>query len=155
MRAYLAASMPMLALLNAPQPLPVDAGFAVTDGLRAALAEHDDDLEELEYAAMTMAADASLDLVAADLDAPPRRVVVVVEAAAQVVDDPTGSVRLDHLAGLADVVAVHLDDDDAAPAVRAAVEAMRTGSPGSNRDEVDQHELMWFAPEEIAGLLTR
>ncbi|MGH8828003.1 MAG: DUF6912 family protein [Jiangellaceae bacterium] len=155
MRVYLAATVPMLAVLNAHHSLPVDAGFAVTDGLRVALAEHNDDLEELEYAAMTMAADASLDLVAADPDAPHRRVVVVVEAAAYVVDDRTGSVRLDHPAGPADVVSVHVDDHDAAPAVRAAAEAMRTGSAGSTRDEVDHHELMWFAPEEIAGLLTR
>lgn len=155
MRVYLAATVPMLAALEAGRALPVEAGFAVTEGLRVALAEHTQDLEELEYAAMSMAADASLDLVGADLDAPPRRVVVVAEVPAQVIDSDTGSIRLDEPAGLADVVSVHVDDHDAMPAVRAAIEAMRTDSPESVRDEVDQYELMWFAPGEIAGLLTR
>ena len=55
-------------------PVP---GFAVTPSLREAYASGDE--EELEYAAMTEAARASLRMLAADPAAPPRRVVLAAE----------------------------------------------------------------------------
>ena len=56
-------------------------GFAVTPALREAYASGD--AEELEYAAMTEAARASLRLLAADPAAPPRRVVLAAEMPAE------------------------------------------------------------------------
>ena len=65
MRVYLAATMPALrAALEAGEigPAPL-AGFAVTPALRESYASGDE--EELEYAAMAVAARASLRLLAA------------------------------------------------------------------------------------------
>src|SRR5690348_18258056 len=79
MRVYLPATLPGLAgLLRKAEigPAPLRA-FAVTPSLREWYASGD--LEELEYVAMTQAARASLRLLAADPDAPRRRVVLVVD----------------------------------------------------------------------------
>ena len=56
-------------------------GFAVTPALREAYVSGD--AEELEYAALTEAARASLRLIAADPVAPPRRVVLAAEIPAE------------------------------------------------------------------------
>ena len=70
-------------------------GFAVTPALREAYASGNED--ELEYAALTEAARASLRLLAADPAAPPRRVVLAAELAADQVrwdardGEPAGS----------------------------------------------------------------
>src|SRR5712671_4314899 len=52
-------------------------GYAVTPALREAYASGDE--EELEYAALTEAARASLRMLATDPASPPRRVVLVAE----------------------------------------------------------------------------
>ena len=83
MRVYLAATMPALAAMLAageigPAPL---VGYAVTPALREWYASGD--LDELEYAAMALAARASLRMLAGDTAAPPRRVTL----AADVPDD--------------------------------------------------------------------
>ena len=79
MRVFLPSTLPDLATaLRAGQvgsgPLP---GFAVTPALREAYASGDD--EELEYAALTEAARASLRMLADDQAAPSRRVVLAAE----------------------------------------------------------------------------
>ena len=79
MRVYLASTMPALAAaLQAGQigPAPL-AGFAVTPALREWYASGD--LDELEYAALAVAARASLRLLAADAAAPPRRVTLAAD----------------------------------------------------------------------------
>ena len=81
MRVYLPSTLPGLRRLLeqgevGPAPLP---GYAVTGALREWYAEGDE--EELEYAALSLAARASVRLLDVDPDAPRRRVVVVVEAA--------------------------------------------------------------------------
>ena len=89
MRVYLASTLPALAAaLQAGQigPAPL-AGFAVTPALREWYASGD--LDELEYAAMAVAARASLRLLAADSAAPPRRVTL----AADVPDEQVSNVR--------------------------------------------------------------
>ena len=76
MRVYLASTLPELAAaLQAGQigPAPL-AGFAVTPALREWYASGD--LDELEYAAMALAARASLRMLAGDTAAPPRRVTL-------------------------------------------------------------------------------
>ena len=95
MRVYLPATLSTLAsLLRAGEisPAPV-RGFAVTPALRESYASGD--LEELEYVAMTHAGRASLRLLAADPDAPRRRVVLAADIPDGLIahnggfDDPT------------------------------------------------------------------
>ena len=83
MRVFLPSTLPAVAqALQAgqvgPGPLP---GFAVTPALREAYASGD--TEELEYAALTEAARASLRLLAADQAAPSQRVVLAAEIPAE------------------------------------------------------------------------
>lgn len=137
MRVFVPATMPLLARLHDHGSLPVTARVAVTDAFRS---QHPDvaDAEELEYLAMAEAARRSVDLVAADPEAARRRVVIAV-------DDPGEELRLDQIA------AVHIDDD-AVEAVHQAADIVRDG--GECPDEVDQFELMWFAPQELSVVLT-
>jgi hypothetical protein len=136
-------------------------GFAVTPALREWYTSGD--TEELEYAALTDAAAESLRLLAADPDAPARRVVV----AADVAD---GSVRFTpgrHPAALVvstavpfvDVASVHLDDPAAAAEVAlaaAAVAAAEAGDPDAAFvvAGLEDHELAWYAVQEIEHLIT-
>src|SRR5437764_13543521 len=79
MRVYLASTVRGLAAaLRAGEigPAPL-TGFAVTPALREWYASGD--LDELEYAAMAVAARASLRLLAADHGAPPRRVTLAAD----------------------------------------------------------------------------
>src|ERR1700754_330312 len=81
MRVFVPSTLPALAeALRAghvgPQP-----GYAVTPALREAYASGDE--EELEYAALTEAARASLRMLAVDQAAPPRRVVLAAELPAE------------------------------------------------------------------------
>ena len=80
MRVYLAASLEQLAELVAG-PVAFPLGHAVTEEVRAELADSDD--EELEYVVMGMAAS---DAIALTADRP-RRVVLAVETDAT----PTGA----------------------------------------------------------------
>src|SRR6266571_7052813 len=95
MRVFLPSTLPALAQALqtgqvAPGPAPGPgsgqgsgplSGYAVTPALREAYASGDD--EELEYAALTEAARASLRMLAANPSAPPRRVVLAAEIPAE------------------------------------------------------------------------
>jgi hypothetical protein len=135
-------------------------GFAVTPALREWYVSGD--AEALEYAAMTDAAAESLRLLAADPDSPARRVVV----AADVAD---GSVRLTpdrHPAALvvsaavpiADVASVHVDDPAAAADITLAAVAV-AGAQAGDPDAAsvvagaEDHELQWYAVQELTDLL--
>jgi hypothetical protein len=140
-----------------PAPL---AAYAVTPGLREWYV--DDDVESLEYAAMLEAARSSLRLLAADPVAAPRRVVIAAElpdAAVAVRDDlGVGVVRVANPVLLRQVASVHVDDDDAEPAVRAAtavIAAADVGDPDASDlvDDTVAFELAWYASQEIAALL--
>jgi len=161
-RIYLPATTSVLRRLVETSecgPAPLTA-FAVTPGLREWYV--DDDIESLEYAAMLEAARASLRLLAADPAAAPRRVVVAAELPDAVVvvrdDLDLGVVRLADPVLLRQVVSVHVDDDDAEPAVRAAtavIDAADLGDPdASDRvDDTEGFELAWYASQEAADLL--
>ena len=135
-------------------------GFAVTPALREAYASGNED--ELEYAALTEAARASLRLLAADPAAPPRRVVLAAELAAdQVRWDPRdseparvtiGAVPLDSLASAL------IDDAEAAADVRGAVEALPAADAGDEDarftvDGAEGHALGWYATQELSYLV--
>jgi hypothetical protein len=140
-------------------PAPLTA-FAVTPALREWYL--DDDLEELEYAAMNEAARASLRLLDADPTAARRRVVVALDAPdvdVEVRDDlDRGVVRLQEPVTLAQIASVHVDDADAEPAVAAAAGAIIAADLGDQAaqdrvDDAEGHELSWYATQELAHLL--
>ncbi|MEU3858618.1 hypothetical protein AB0F03_14805 [Streptomyces sp. NPDC028722] len=141
--------------------------YAVTPALREWYLS--DDIEELEYAALGRAAAASLRLLAADPGAVRRRVVVAVDvpdgAASADPDrglDPAalGEVTVRTAVPLAKAAAVHLDADDAERDVRAAADALAAADGGDDDarfvvDGADDHELLWYATQEIPNLVGR
>lgn len=140
-------------------------GYAVTPALREWC--RSDDIEELEYAALGRAALGSLRLLAADEGAPRRRVVVAVDVSdgATTVDpdrglDPAalGEVTVTVTVPLAKAAAIHLDADDAERDVSAAARALAAADGGDDDaqsvvDGADDHELLWYATQEIPSLV--
>jgi hypothetical protein len=161
-RVYLPATTTSLRRLlaeGAASDVPITA-FAVTPALREWYV--DDDIEELEYAAMSEAARASLRLIDADPAAARRRAVVaadVPDSSVEVRDDlDRGVVRLGTAVALADVASVHLDDADAEEAVAAAADAVAAADLGDEAaqddvDDVEGFELSWYATQELGTLL--
>jgi hypothetical protein len=164
MRVFLAATLPALAqALKAGQvgdglgPLP---GFAVTPALREAYASGDN--EELEYAAMSEAARASLRLIAGDPAVPPRRVVLAAELPAEQVswdarDDEPARVAIRPPVAVDLVAAAHVDDADADADVRRAADALDAADAGDEDaqftvDGAEGHELGWYAAQELSYL---
>ncbi|MCF6526448.1 hypothetical protein [Streptomyces sp. JJ36] len=147
-------------------PAPLDA-YAVTPGLREWYVS--DDIEELEYAALGRAARASLRLLAVDPRAPRRRVVVAVDVPdsaaaadpdAALDDTSVGSVRLAAAVPLTKAAAVHVDADEAEADVAAAAAALGAADLGDEDarftvDGAEDHELRWFATQEIPDLVAR
>lgn len=162
MRVYVPTTTAGLRLFAAENTLgraPVTA-FAVTPALREWYV--DDDVEALEYAAMSEAARASLRLIDADPVASRRRVVV----AADVPDDSVtvrddldrGVVQLAQPLALTDVASVHADDADAEDAVAAAAQAITGADLGDEAaqetvDDAEGFELSWYATQEIGPFL--
>jgi hypothetical protein len=164
MRIYVPATWPMLRTLVKTGVLDPIGGtaFALTPGLREAYTSGDD--EELEYAAMTLAARASVRLLdralLLDPTTPPRRVVIAAE-----VDDVEPAPDVDRAAvrvlapvPLRRVQSVHVDDPAAADDVRAAAERLVEADLGSDDaafvvEQAEGHELQWYATQEIGPLL--
>ncbi|WP_081237412.1 DUF6912 family protein, partial [Streptomyces viridosporus] len=110
---------------------------------------------------------ASLRLLAADADAPRRRVVVAVDVPdrAATVDpdrglDPAalGEVRVAGPVPLSEAAAVHLDAVDAEADVAAAARALPAADAGDDDarftvDGAEDHELLWYATQEIPDLV--
>ena len=162
MRVYLGVTLTELASAVAvggfgPAPFPA---YAVTPSLREWYANGD--LEELEYAATSDAARESLRHLSLDRRRAATagrgrrrrgrhrgaaglsvgRSVVVVGAAVPVTA----------------VDAVHVDDVDAGPVVRAAADAVAEADAGDEDagftvDEAFGYELLWYARQEIPDLL--
>ncbi|MFI6015994.1 DUF6912 family protein [Streptomyces sp. NPDC051287] len=167
MRVYVPLTLPGLAEAHKTGELGTGpfAAYAVTPALREWYLS--DDIEELEYAALNRAALASLRLLAADRDAPRRRVVVAVDVpdgtAAADPDrglDPAalGEVRVTGTVALAKAAAVHVDSDDAEEDVTAAAGALAAGDGGDDDaqftvDGAEDHELLWYATQEIPNLV--
>lgn len=162
MRVYLPSTLPALRAAIAVGelgPAPLTA-FAVTPALREWYTAGD--LEELEYAALLDAARASLRLLDLDPAAPPRRVVLAVDVPDDVVvptpDLDRAVVRVGSIVSLRHLAAVHVDGEEAQDDVRAAADAVLGADLGSEQsafvvDGAEGHELMWFAPQELADLL--
>jgi DNA mismatch endonuclease (patch repair protein) len=183
MRVFLPSTLPALAralqagqvspanqVSPAGQPSPVSPadpagpgpmrGFAVTPSLREAYFSGDE--EELEYAAMTEAARASLRMLAADPAAPPRRVVLAAEIPAENLKWDTGDgeparVLVGAAVPVKLLAAAHVDEPEAAADVRAAVEALPAADAGDGDakfavDGAEGHELAWYATQELPYL---
>ncbi|MEV0604299.1 hypothetical protein AB0I82_34075 [Streptomyces sp. NPDC050315] len=167
MRVYVPLTLPGLAEAYKAGELgsgPLDA-FAVTPALREWYVS--DDIEELEYAALNRAAQASLRLLATDPQAPRKRVVVAVDVAdgAASVDpdrgldkSALGVVRVAGPVPMKKAAAVHVDSNDAEPDVTAAAAALGAADQGDDDaqftvDGAEDHELMWFGVQEIPNLI--
>jgi len=148
---------------------------AVTPALREWYREGD--IEELEYAALTRAAIGSLRLLAAAGTAPaagapagaladgasaPRRVVLAADVPddAVVLDpdaDPAAVLVTDAVL-LDQVISAHVDDPSAAADVAAAAQLVGAADDGDDDaqfaiDGLGDHELQWYAVQEIPFLL--
>jgi hypothetical protein len=137
--------------------------FALTPALREAYTSGDD--EELEYAAMSQAARASLRLLSVEFglgeDATPARRVVVSADLADVTLRPDlddGAVRISGAVPFESIAAVHVDTEEAEYAVREAAGAVDTADLGDLDaeflvGEAEDHDLAWYAPSEVAFLV--
>ncbi|MEV0375380.1 hypothetical protein AB0I10_37395 [Streptomyces sp. NPDC050636] len=167
MRVYVPLTLPGLAEAHKGGELgpgPLDA-YAVTPALREWYVS--DDIEELEYAALNRAAQASLRRLAGNPQAARRRVVVAVDVPdGAAVADPDrgldesalGEVRLAGPVPLTKAAAVHVDAADAEADVAAAAAALGAADQGDDDaqftvDGAEDHDLMWFAVQEIPHLL--
>jgi hypothetical protein len=164
MRVYLPSTLSGLRTLLdtgtlGEPPLPA---YAVTPALREWYAEGDE--EELEYAAMTLAARACVRLLdralLLDPELPARRVVVVAEVGTTepAPEADRAAVRVLEPVPLRLVQAVHVDDVEAEADVRAAAEALVEADLGSADaafvvEQAEGHELQWYATQEIGPLL--
>jgi hypothetical protein len=163
MRVYLPATMPLLALLAEKGELALPDGFAVTESLRAWYAEGDD--EELEYAALTAAARDSLRQLAAEPDAPRRRVVIASDIPDVRVSIPVsagsgqpGVIKITGSVRLVDVAALHVDEAGAQEPVTAAARALPAAAEGDadalfTVDAVEDYDLLWYAAQELGDLI--
>ncbi len=139
-----------------------NTAFSLTPALRESYATGGD--EELEYAAMLDAARASLRLLNAELDKAPKTVMRRAVVSADV-DGALLRPDLDYavvkLAGpipLKVIAAIHLDTEDAQDAVRAAAAVIDAADMGDldaefTLGDAEDHELAWYAPQELPFLL--
>jgi hypothetical protein len=163
MRVFVPSTLPAVAsALQAghvgPGPLP---GFAVTPALREAYASGD--IEELEYAALTEAARASLRMLAGDPAAPSRRVVLAAEIPAEQVrpdprDGEPARVVLAQSIPVARLASAHVDAAEAGADVRSAMAALPAADAGDEDarftvDGAEGHELGWYATQELSYLV--
>ncbi|OEV27181.1 hypothetical protein AN219_23515 [Streptomyces nanshensis] len=168
MRVYVPLTFPALREAHGAGELAPERGgtvaYAVTPGLREWYLS--DDSEELEYAALNRAAQASLRLVAGRPEVPRRRVVVAFEVPDGAVSfDPDhglereslGEVRLEGSLAMSRAAAVHMDSAEAEADVTAAAEALGAADMGDEDarftvDGAEDHELLWYATQEIPHL---
>jgi hypothetical protein len=161
MRVYLPTTLAGLAAAYSEGAFaPPLAAHAVTGAVREWYVTGD--LEELEYAALTDAAEASLRALATD-EGPRRRVVVaadVPDAGVTVRQDPRfrSAVAVVAAVPLAAVASVHVDESEAEPVVAAAVSALAAADAGDDDaqfalDEAEASELLWYDVTEIPDLL--
>lgn len=161
-RVYLPTTLPALARAHATGVLPGPTrGHAVTPAIREWYTEGD--LEEYEYVALTEAAESSLRLLAADPDAPRRRVVVAADVAESAVTDVPDSrarsaVRVGADVPVTAVASVHVDEESATKVVAEGIIALDAADAGDDDarfalDEAEATELLWYDVTEIGDLV--
>jgi hypothetical protein len=161
MRVYLPTTLAGLAGAHTAGVFdgPLDA-HAVTGAVREWYVSGD--LEELEYAAFTDAAEASLRLLAL-AEGPRRRVVVAADVPDGDVRPRAGSpyrsaVTVTSGVALRAVASVHVDEDEAHEVVAQAAAALPAADDGDDDarfalDEAEATELLWYDVTEIPDLL--
>jgi hypothetical protein len=159
-RVYLPSTRRLLgeAVVDGGFGPPPFLAFAVTPALREWYAEGD--IEELEYAAMTHAARASLHLLEGEAEQTTRVVVAIDVPDSAVQPAPEvdrAAVQIMVAVPIAKMAAVHIDAPEAAKDVQAAVAAVRGAESGDADaqfvvEAVEDHELLWYAPQEIRDL---
>jgi hypothetical protein len=155
-RVYLPTTLTLLRSLLASGVVATAStrGHAVTDAVRRALPDADE--EDLEYVACSAAAQESVALLRPEER--PRRAVLAVDVPAPQgtddPDDPTSVLLLDEVR-TRQVAALLLDSPDAGRVVGTARDALLTGSSEAALllELCLDHELGWWAAQEIAGLL--
>jgi hypothetical protein len=161
-RVYLPLTLAGLAqahvsgVLTGPRP-----AHAVTAAVREWYVEGDQ--EELEYVALTEAAERSLRELALDPDLPRRRVVVaadVAESDVQDVGDPRfrSAVLLSGDVPVSAVASVHVDEESAQRTVAEAIIALPGADGGDDDsrfalDEAEATELLWYDVSELGDLV--
>ncbi len=159
MRVYLPSTRSGLRAALAAGQVDATVGYAVTPALREWYVEGD--LEELEYAASTAAARASLRLLAGG-DDDWRRVVLAAELpdadARPAPEVHRAAVRLAGPVPWRVVESALVDDGSAAPDVRRGADALPAADAGDDDaaflvDAVEDHELGWYALQELDDLL--
>lgn len=162
-RVYLPATLPLLAELRKDTRLsrPGGTAHAVTGALREWYREGDE--EELEYVAFSRAAQESLRLLHADPAAPRRRVVISADVPRTSIkfdnqDLGSSAVRLTDPLDMSAIASFHVDEALAEPDVSAAAEAIDMAAAGDpdaqfTVDSAEDHDLLWYATEEIDDLL--
>ncbi len=163
MRVFLPGTGPLLSQWVSSGEVVVElTAHAVTPALREWYTEGD--AEELEYAAMVEAAEASLRLLGDDPAAPRRRVVLAADVDVAITlppgdAGPRSQVLLPGPVAWSDVVSIHVDEEDAVPDVAAAVEAVDAADAGDDDaqfvvDGAEGHDLLWFDVTETSLVLT-
>jgi len=145
-------------------PCPLVA-HAITADFRSATEDVDE--EEREYLALMLAAQESL-YVIATTNGEPCRVVVSADVDDEFVSARSGAataVEVSVEISLRQCSSVHVDDDAAKTAVSAAATSIASSmvSPDTphgdfasmvSAGDLDDHELLWFATQEIPDLLS-
>jgi hypothetical protein len=158
-RVYLPTTLPLLRSWFDARSAPPGRGFAVTPALREWYREGDQ--EEMEYVAQIAAGRAALDLLASDPAAPPRRVVLAVDAPDPDVAPTGGPARAEVVVGTPlpfdRWASVLLDGADAEATVGDAVRALPAAAAGDDDaaftlDEAASRELSWWAVQEMETL---
>ncbi|WP_163508882.1 DUF6912 family protein [Fodinicola acaciae] len=160
MRIYLPATLPSLREFSESGTTTAPTAFAVTPALREWYV--DDDVEELEYAAFTEAARASLRLIDHDPTAPRRRVVISVDVDEKAVQSrpelDRAVIRVNEPVPFSAVAAIHVDGVAAVEDVTAAVKVVIEADLGDEDaqfvvDGAEGHELEWYDVTEIGDLV--
>ena len=160
-RVYLPTTLPGLARAHATGVLTgPHRAHAVTPAVREWYIEGD--TEEFEYVALTEAAESSLRLLAADPDAPRRRVVVAADVDASAVMETSderarSAVRIAVDVPVSAVASVHVDEESAEKVVAEAIIALDAADAGDDDarfalDEAESTELLWYDVTEIPDL---
>jgi glycine/D-amino acid oxidase-like deaminating enzyme len=151
-RVYLASTLTALPSVAKDRRVPGGAAYAVTPALREWYASGDD--EELEYVALLRAARQSLSLLADEVRAPRRRVVLAADIPERTVnpeggEDPAAVLVAGDIP-LSAVQAVHVDDATAVPLVRAA---LVDPDDQTVQADLEDRDLLWYATQELDTLL--
>lgn len=160
MRVYLPSTLTAVVALQQDREAHGGVGWAVTPALRESYASGDS--EELEYAVLARAAYHSLELLGDDVRAPRRRVVIVAEVpdaavvAAATDGEPLppdpGEVRVSGPIAIRTIEAVHVDEPESVPLVRAVL--IDPENEDALGDLEDAH-LLWYATQEIEELVAQ